>query len=422
MIARAAGARPRPPPSSRTTSRRARARGPSCGPAASATTPARASTRSSCATTTSRSGSSAGWRTTTPASTTTTCRRAPWRSSTAPSRGSSALRRRPPVARTFGAGGAFSFAPSDIHRVLHAGDGPAVTLHAYSPPLWRMGAYEVRPTGAAPPLALLRRGAAPAGSRLTHRRTTIARRGRPAGGHPPDRRRDRRGHRRGDAAGGGPRRVDPARRPRARPALPPPAGHEGVPARARRRATTRLLHPEGWWDEHGVELLTRTSVTALDPAARTATLSTKEDVAFGQALVATGAMVRRLRVDGAQLEGIHYLRAPGNADALRADLDGARRVVCVGGSYIGCEVAASLTELGLRRDRPAPGGRPARPPLRPDGRPARARGARGPRRRGRAEARRSTASRATSAWGGPHGAAGGSRPTSSSAASVRCPT
>ena len=32
--------------------------------------------------------------------------------------------------------------------MLHHGDAPAVTLHAYSPPLWRMGAYEVRPDGA----------------------------------------------------------------------------------------------------------------------------------------------------------------------------------------------------------------------------------------------------------------------------------
>ena len=36
---------------------------------------------------------------------------------------------------------------SDPHRVLHAGREPAVTLHAYSPPLWRMGAYEVRGDG-----------------------------------------------------------------------------------------------------------------------------------------------------------------------------------------------------------------------------------------------------------------------------------
>jgi 3-phenylpropionate/trans-cinnamate dioxygenase ferredoxin reductase subunit len=107
-----------------------------------------------------------------------------------------------------------------------------------------------------------------------------------------------------------------------------------------------LLRPHEWWEEHGVELLTRTSVLGLDPAARTAALSTREEVAFGQALVATGAMVRRLTVDGAGLEGIHYLRTLGTADALRADVEDAERVVCVGGSYIASEVAASLTVLG----------------------------------------------------------------------------
>src|SRR4051794_1401646 len=109
-----------------------------------------------------------------------------------------------------------------------------------------------------------------------------------------------------------------------------------------------LVHPAGWWEEQDVELRTRTSVMALDPAARTATLQSKDQVAFGHALVATGAMVRRLAVDGAQLDGIHYLRALGNADTLRRDIQDAERVVCVGGSYIGSEVAASLTELGKR--------------------------------------------------------------------------
>lgn len=96
------------------------------------------------------------------------------------------------------------------------------------------------------------------------------------------------------------------------------------------------------------ELLTRTSVTALDPEQRTATLSTKQTVSFDTALLATGAMVRRLGLDGAQLDGIHYLRAPGNAEALRRDVEGGGDVVVVGGSYLGCEVAASLTVLGCR--------------------------------------------------------------------------
>lgn len=104
--------------------------------------------------------------------------------------------------------------------------------------------------------------------------------------------------------------------------------------------------PAEWWAENSVELRTRTSVMELDVEERTAKLSTKQTVEFGSALIATGAMVRRLMVDGSQLDGIHYLRALGNADALRADVEVAERVVIVGGSYVGCEVAASLTELG----------------------------------------------------------------------------
>src|SRR3954447_2217709 len=87
---------------------------------------------------------------------------------------------------------------------------------------------------------------------------------------------------------------------------------------------------------------------ALDPAARTATLQSRETVAFDRALVATGATVRRLQVDGAQLDGIHYIRALGNADTLRRDVAATARVVCAGGSYTASKVAATLTELGKR--------------------------------------------------------------------------
>jgi predicted metal-dependent enzyme (double-stranded beta helix superfamily) len=52
-----------------------------------------------------------------------------------------------PLARTVSAGSSFDFGASDIHRVLHAGGGPAVTIHAYSPPLVRMGSYAIEPSG-----------------------------------------------------------------------------------------------------------------------------------------------------------------------------------------------------------------------------------------------------------------------------------
>lgn len=109
-----------------------------------------------------------------------------------------------------------------------------------------------------------------------------------------------------------------------------------------------FFRPFEWWSEQRVELLTRTSVTSLDLSSRTAALSNKEEVHFDKALLATGANVRRLNVSGCELEQIHYLRTLGNADAIREGVADAEHVVLIGGSYIGCEVAASLALLGKR--------------------------------------------------------------------------
>jgi 3-phenylpropionate/trans-cinnamate dioxygenase ferredoxin reductase subunit len=109
-----------------------------------------------------------------------------------------------------------------------------------------------------------------------------------------------------------------------------------------------LFRPAEWWGEQEIELLTRTSVTALDLDTRTATLSSKEQVEFGKTLIATGANVRRLNVEGCELEEIHYLRTLGNADAIRESVKDAENVVLIGGSYIGCEVAASMSMMGKR--------------------------------------------------------------------------
>jgi 3-phenylpropionate/trans-cinnamate dioxygenase ferredoxin reductase component len=109
-----------------------------------------------------------------------------------------------------------------------------------------------------------------------------------------------------------------------------------------------LFRPGEWWKEQNIDLLTRTSVLKLDTDARVATLSNKEQVSFDKALLATGANVRRLNVDGCDLDGIHYLRTLGNSAAIREAAAQAERVVLIGGSYIGTEVAASLTLLGKK--------------------------------------------------------------------------
>ena len=108
-----------------------------------------------------------------------------------------------------------------------------------------------------------------------------------------------------------------------------------------------FVNPPEWYGENGVELRTGANVMSLDPGARTVKLQGGEEVAFGKALLATGAMVNILRVEGAGNEGIHYLRAFGNADAIRAEAAEAEHVVLIGGSYIGTEVAATLTAQGV---------------------------------------------------------------------------
>lgn len=125
----------------------------------------------------------------------------------------------------------------------------------------------------------------------------------------------------------------------------PPLSKELLRGEAER--ADAYVNPPEWYGDNDVELLTGVNVMSLDPAARTAKLQGGEEVSFGKALLATGAMVNILRVEGAENEGIHYLRAFGNSEAIRADAEAAERVVLVGGSYIGTEVAASLTAKGV---------------------------------------------------------------------------
>jgi 3-phenylpropionate/trans-cinnamate dioxygenase ferredoxin reductase subunit len=105
-----------------------------------------------------------------------------------------------------------------------------------------------------------------------------------------------------------------------------------------------LLGGADWFGENDVDLLVRTSAMKLDTEAQTVTLSNKDVVHYGKLLLATGANVNRLRVEGGGLDGIHYLRTLLTAAELREDVKSP--VVCVGGSYIATEVAATLTSMG----------------------------------------------------------------------------
>jgi 3-phenylpropionate/trans-cinnamate dioxygenase ferredoxin reductase subunit len=108
------------------------------------------------------------------------------------------------------------------------------------------------------------------------------------------------------------------------------------------------VRPAGWYEEHDVELRTGCHAVALDPAAHTVVLDGGRELSYQQLLIATGGSNRRLGIPGAELPGIHYLRTVAECDAIKAEAVGGRRAVVVGMGFIGCEVAASLAQLGVQ--------------------------------------------------------------------------
>ena len=108
-----------------------------------------------------------------------------------------------------------------------------------------------------------------------------------------------------------------------------------------------MIRPAAFWEERQVMLRPGSVVTGVDPQAHTLRLASGEEVGYGALIWAAGGDPRRLSCSGADLSGVHAIRDKADVDRLMGELDnGARRVVVIGGGYIGLEAAAVLTKLG----------------------------------------------------------------------------
>jgi 3-phenylpropionate/trans-cinnamate dioxygenase ferredoxin reductase subunit len=116
-----------------------------------------------------------------------------------------------------------------------------------------------------------------------------------------------------------------------------------------------FVHQPAFYDENRIELLTSSTVTAIDATIGDVELADGRRVPFDRLLLATGARPRRLSVDGADLPGVVYLRTRADSDALREAAGEAERIVVIGAGWIGSEVAASLRMLDRRVALVAPG-------------------------------------------------------------------
>src|SRR3954471_15547285 len=130
-----------------------------------------------------------------------------------------------------------------------------------------------------------------------------------------------------------------------RPYERPPLSKDYLRGEAGRE--TIYVHDEGFYTELDIELRLGRTATSLNTTARELALDDGERLRYSRLLIATGAEPRRLRIPGAELDGVLYLRSVEDSDALRARLDRGGSVVVIGAGWIGAEVAASARECGL---------------------------------------------------------------------------
>lgn len=107
------------------------------------------------------------------------------------------------------------------------------------------------------------------------------------------------------------------------------------------------LKDDAWYDEHEITVMTGARATELDAEAHAVTLDDGETLVYEKLLLATGGHAWRLPLPGADLENVFTLRTIEDADAIRAAAEGAEQALVLGGSFIGSEVAASLTQSGV---------------------------------------------------------------------------
>lgn len=107
------------------------------------------------------------------------------------------------------------------------------------------------------------------------------------------------------------------------------------------------LRPENFYSENAIDLRLGAVAKGLDAKARRLTLADGSALEFDRLLLATGAEPVRLQIPGAELPHVRTLRSLADCREIIARATKARRVVVLGASFIGLEVAASLRARGL---------------------------------------------------------------------------
>src|SRR6202171_618224 len=107
------------------------------------------------------------------------------------------------------------------------------------------------------------------------------------------------------------------------------------------------LNPADFYREHGIDVRLQCQVEGLDSGSKTLHLQPGGEFGFEKLVLATGARVKALDVPGSNLAGICYLRSLEDSKRIRLQSEHAKRVLVIGGGFIGMEVAAVLAQKGI---------------------------------------------------------------------------
>jgi 3-phenylpropionate/trans-cinnamate dioxygenase ferredoxin reductase subunit len=107
------------------------------------------------------------------------------------------------------------------------------------------------------------------------------------------------------------------------------------------------VHPEGFYEEHDIEVERGAEVTSLDVRDRTVALGDGRTIGYDRVLIATGAVPRRPPIEGTELDGVHVLRTLADSDALKDAFARGGALGVIGAGWIGCEVAAAARSHGV---------------------------------------------------------------------------
>lgn len=108
------------------------------------------------------------------------------------------------------------------------------------------------------------------------------------------------------------------------------------------------LRPQSWYEDNDVTLILGTTVTSVDPEKQQVFVSSGEVIHYSKLLLATGSTPHRLPAAlGGHLSGVYTLRNLMDVDQMKSEFQASRKLLIIGGGYIGLEAAAVATGLGL---------------------------------------------------------------------------